>query len=75
MMSVQRTSASYLLLTLVMAICVAPSVSPARDWYQWRGPEQNGVSRETNLPEKWTLDGENVLWTAPVPASPSGNTG
>jgi outer membrane protein assembly factor BamB len=38
----------------------------ARDWYQWRGPEQNGVSRETNLPEKWDPDsGENVRWTAP----------
>src|SRR5688572_11981664 len=66
MMSVQRTSVSYLLLTFVLAIVVAPSVAPARDWHQWRGPEQNGVSRETNLPEKWTLDGENVVWTAPV---------
>jgi outer membrane protein assembly factor BamB len=37
----------------------------AGDWYQWRGSEQNGVSRETNLPEKWSPDGENVLWTAP----------
>lgn len=37
----------------------------ARDWHQWRGPEQNGVSRETNLPETWTPEGENVLWSAP----------
>ncbi len=41
-------------------------------WYQWRGPEQTGVSREKNLPDKWSAPdssnprGENVLWTAPV---------
>ena len=37
----------------------------ARDWHQWRGPEQNGVSREKNLPETWTPEGENLLWSAP----------
>ena len=36
-------------------------------WYQWRGPEQNGVSRETGLVDAWDPDtGENVIWTAPV---------
>ena len=35
------------------------------DWSQWRGPEQNGVSREHGLPESWDPDtGANVLWTA-----------
>ncbi len=33
------------------------------DWPHWRGPEMNGISREKNLPEKWTPQGENVLWT------------
>lgn len=32
------------------------------DWYRWRGPEMNGVSREKNLPESWSLAGENLLW-------------
>src|SRR5262245_18616354 len=36
-------------------------------WYQWRGPEQTGVSRETGLPETWDPDTrENVIWDAPV---------
>ena len=66
-MRVQWTCVPYLLLRiLVMSILAAPSVSFARDWHQWRGPEQNGVSRETNLPDKWTPDGENVLWQSPV---------
>jgi len=32
------------------------------DWPNWRGPEQNGVSRETGLPEQWDFEGENLLW-------------
>src|SRR4051812_7052306 len=35
----------------------------AGDWSQWRGPEQNGVSREKGLIDKWDPDtGENVIW-------------
>ena len=30
------------------------------------GPEQDGVSREKNLPEKWSPDGENVVWNNDV---------
>jgi outer membrane protein assembly factor BamB len=51
--------------TIAALAFLCPAAATARDWYQWRGPEQNGVSRETNLPDKWTPDGENVLWTAP----------
>ena len=36
-----------LLLTLSAIIGTAPA--RAGDWYRWRGPEQNGVSREKNL--------------------------
>jgi outer membrane protein assembly factor BamB len=32
------------------------------DWPHWRGPEANGISREKNLPAKWSPDGENVIW-------------
>jgi outer membrane protein assembly factor BamB len=32
------------------------------DWPNWRGPELNGVCRETGLVDRWTPDGENVLW-------------
>ncbi len=33
------------------------------DWYQWRGPEANGISREKNLPATWSSKGENLLWS------------
>src|SRR5687767_3347638 len=32
------------------------------DWTYWRGPESNGISRETGLPDTWDPEGENVLW-------------
>src|SRR5882724_5256114 len=48
------------------ALAWSAAGASANDWYQWRGPEQNGVSRETNLPDKWSPDGENVAWTNDV---------
>jgi len=34
------------------------------DWPMWRGPENNGISREKNLPATWSPDddGENLIW-------------
>ncbi len=32
------------------------------DWPMWRGPEQNGISRQTGLIDHWDPEGENVLW-------------
>src|SRR5436190_20297071 len=35
------------------------------DWPEARGPNGDGVSKETGLPEKWALNGQNFLWRAP----------
>ncbi len=33
------------------------------DWPTWRGPEQNGISRETGLVTSWDAkSGKNLLW-------------
>jgi outer membrane protein assembly factor BamB len=41
----------------------------AGDWTHWRGPLQTGVSFDTGLPEKFSLDpkadNSNCVWTAP----------
>lgn len=34
-------------------------------WLQWRGPDQNGTSRETGLPDK--INVKDALWTADFP--------
>lgn len=35
------------------------------DWPEMRGPHRDGSSKETGLPERWALNGENHLWRAP----------
>ncbi|MBO0860713.1 MAG: PQQ-binding-like beta-propeller repeat protein [Chloracidobacterium sp.] len=35
------------------------------DWPDWRGPMRDGRSAETGLPEKWSPQGENLLWKEP----------
>ena len=47
---------------------LAPPVGgPVTGWLSWRGPDQNGYSTETGLPDRWTLGGENHLWTYELP--------
>ena len=38
----------------------------AENWPQWRGPMNNGISGETNLPVKWSQT-ENVAWRLALP--------
>src|SRR5262245_8463183 len=35
------------------------------DWPEARGPNRDGISQETGLPDKWALNGQNFLWRAP----------
>jgi outer membrane protein assembly factor BamB len=50
---------------LLLALLLSLPLS-AENWPQWRGPAQNGISGETNLPVKWTKE-ENIAWKLPVP--------
>ena len=43
-------------------LCAAPPQPDPLDWPHWRGPEMNGISREKNIVDRWSPDGENVLW-------------
>lgn len=38
----------------------------ADNWPSWRGPEANGVSKETKLPAEWG-ENKNVVWKLPLP--------
>jgi len=42
------------------------------NWPQWRGPDQNGVSKATNLPKTWS-ETENVVWKTPLPSWSGGS--
>ena len=49
---------------LVLLVSVAPL--GAEHWPQWRGPQLNGISGETNLPVTWSKT-EGIAWTLPLP--------
>ena len=44
----------------------AITVASASDWPEWRGPSRDGRSTETNLPSKWSPEGENLAWRIPI---------
>src|SRR5262245_53938147 len=61
-----RHLAGVLLFSCLFVLFVDHLVSA--DWPNWRGPTQNGVSTDTNLPATWSDDlknPENFLWKAP----------
>ena len=60
------------LLTTIAALCLCFSAlsvtrsantgaSPS-DWPQWRGPERNGISKESGLLKQWPAEGPKLLW-------------
>lgn len=53
-------------LSSVVLILTLTSACFAEDWTHWRGPTQNGVSADKNLPDDWDPKGKNVIWTQPV---------
>jgi len=38
----------------------------SEDWPQWRGPQRNGVSVESNWQDRWSGEGPTVAWRAKV---------
>src|SRR5258708_7054513 len=53
----------------LLLVLLAWTAAPAADWSHWRGPEQNGVARDRDLPDKWSPDPKkadnNLIWHAP----------
>ena len=42
----------------------ANMAASSSDWPQWRGPERNGLSKETGLLKEWPVGGPKLLWQA-----------
>ncbi len=42
----------------MFALCVLA----AANWPQWRGPERDGISKETGLLQQWPAEGPTLLW-------------
>lgn len=52
-----------LLFTLLWGSLAARLASIEPNWPQWRGPERNGISKETGLLKAWPATGPRVLWS------------
>ena len=48
---------------LLVPITSAQQATPA-DWYQWRGPNRDGISQETGLLQQWPKSGPPLAWRA-----------
>jgi outer membrane protein assembly factor BamB len=53
---------------LLVAVCSAGLLTPATasDWFRWRGPDLNGVSKETGWSATWPKEGPKQIWKASV---------
>jgi outer membrane protein assembly factor BamB len=52
-------------LTMCLLLLGAPSAR-AENWPNWRGPQSNGISKETGLPAEWSKT-TNIAWKLPMP--------
>ena len=50
------------LTTAALITLISASLARADDWPQWRGPQRNGISKETGLLPQWPKDGPKLLW-------------
>ncbi|MCG8608702.1 PQQ-like beta-propeller repeat protein [bacterium] len=51
---------------------VLMAASSADDWRQWRGPNRDGISNETDLLSSWPKEGPPEVWRIPVGEGYSG---
>jgi outer membrane protein assembly factor BamB len=63
-----KLSSNALGLAFSSALVVCSSAASAvHGWLNWRGPEMDGMSRETGLPDK--IDAKNPLWAVDFPGA------
>jgi outer membrane protein assembly factor BamB len=52
----------------ILAVALVGLITPAAigavgvDWYRWRGPDLNGISKETGWNAQWPAEGPKQLW-------------
>src|ERR1700681_4648614 len=50
----------------LLAVALAAASAVADDWPQWRGPNRDGVWRETGTLATFPKEGLTIRWRAPV---------
>jgi outer membrane protein assembly factor BamB len=49
---------------IVVGVVSLGGQSASSDWPQWRGPDRNGLSKETGLLSQWPRSGPTVAWSS-----------
>lgn len=53
---------------VLLLVTTIVSSATAENWPSWRGPENQGISSEKNLPTQWSAD-KNIAWRLPMPGA------
>jgi outer membrane protein assembly factor BamB len=54
-----------LLVVALVVLCFSEAAAQANaDWPQWRGPNRDGISKETGLLKQWPASGPPLVWKA-----------
>lgn len=53
-------------ISMTLALCLLAAMATAADWPQLRGPNRDGISRETGLLKSWPAGGPQTLWKVPI---------
>ena len=53
-----------LLAAMVLSFAAQALAQSAANWPQWRGPNRDGISKETGLLKQWPADGPPLVWKA-----------
>ncbi len=65
-----KRATACLLVPALAVVLFLTGTAAADNWPQWRGPEYDGISKETNLPAEWGPE-KNILWKLPMPGAGS----
>ena len=62
-----RTMSTKILMSVaIITLCLSSALvaQTPGDWPQWRGPNRDGISKETGLLKQWPADGPPLVWKA-----------
>lgn len=51
-------------IAFIMSLAYEAVGQPAANWPQWRGPNRDGISKETDLLKQWPAEGPPLAWKA-----------
>ncbi len=64
MLSRRIISAAIIYGVATFMVLTARAQQSGGDWPQWRGPNRDGVSKETGLLKSWSAEGPKLVWKA-----------